>query len=222
MFGLFEMYYSHVTYERFLSDLNEKTHVFLFFEKKTHGKLIGFSTIFGKEIPHIAPGVFLFSGDTVVHADYRGSKALQKSFVEFTIRCKLLSPVKPVYWMLMSKGVKTYIMLRRNFKTSYPNSHGPTPAHFDHLIKAFYHLKYSHCFQAEKGLVVFEEKVGAVKDTQETHAESILKNPDADYFFSRNPLWSEGQELACVAEIKFSDLLYHIFKFFIPILKNNR
>jgi hypothetical protein len=215
MFELFEEYYDHVTYERFLADLNEKTHVFLFHEKGTN-RLVGFSTIYRKKMKSVAPGIFLFSGDTVIHEDYWGSKALQKSFFWFILESKFLSPFSPVYWMLMSKGVKTYLMMRKNFKASYPNKFSKNPDMFDRVLKNFYSLKYPENYLHEKGLILFQEKIGSVKQSLELPTEKIMAHQDAVYFFDVNPNWMEGDELACVAEIRFTDFMFHIVKFFLP------
>lgn len=217
MFKLFEKYYDHVSYERFLADLHEKTHVFFFYEKPTQ-RLVGFSTIFRKALPSIADGSFLFSGDTVIHEDYWGSKALQKSFFWFILESKLRSPFKPVYWMLMSKGVKTYLMMRKNFKMSFPNRLGPTPGSYQNVLNGFYTLKFPADFKPLTGLIQFKEKLGSVKSTLQPHAERVVKNPEAIYFFEKNPQWEAGDELACCCEIRFSDFLFHLFKFFIPVL----
>ncbi len=218
MFVLFEKYYDHVDYERFASDLKEKTHVFFFYEVKTN-RLVGFSTIFRKTIPEIAPGTFLFSGDTVIHEDYWGSKALQKSFFWFILESKLLSPGRPVYWMLMSKGVKTYLMMRKNFEASYPNYQGKTPPPFDHILNEFYSMKFPGDFKKESGLILFKEKMGSVKSTLKPPPEKAVNNLDADYFFRINPQYSQGDELACVCEIQFSDFAFLTFKFFVPGFK---
>jgi hypothetical protein len=218
MFELFATYYKDVEYERFLSDLKEKTHSFLFFEKESN-KLMGFSTIFRKEIPSIAPGKFLFSGDTVIHEKYRGSKGLQKSFFWFILISKLKTPFHPLYWMLMSKGVKTYLLMRKNFKASFPNLNHSTPLKFQDVLDRFYQSKFPEDFLKEKGLITFKTKMGSVKSDKEVMAEGIRINPDAQFFFNKNPHWENGEELACVAEIRFRDFFYHIFKFFIPLLK---
>ncbi len=217
MFELFEMYYEHVDFKRFLSDLSEKTHVFFFHEMGTN-RLVGFSTIFRKAIPEIAPGIFLFSGDTVIHADYQGSKALQKSFFWFILESKLSSPTQPVYWMLMSKGVKTYLMMRKNFKSSYPNYHGPTPSPHDHVLNSFYTRKFAKSFDEKTGLIIFDEKLGSVKSDSHFKQEKVPTDSEAKFFFEKNPQFDEGHELACVCEIKFSDFTFHIKKFFIPKL----
>jgi hypothetical protein len=216
MFVLFEKYYDHVTYERFVLDLKEKTHSFIFFEKGT-SRLVGFSTIFRKPMPEITPGLFLFSGDTVMHEDFWGNKALQKSFFWFILSSKLKSPLKPVYWMLMSKGVKTYLMMRKNFKESYPNSLKKTPAHFQHALDSFYQSKFPEAFRPTEGLILFSDKMGSVKTSIRPPSEKALMDEEAEFFFKVNPRHLDGDELACICEIRFTDFLFHIFKYFIPV-----
>lgn len=217
MFSLFEKYYDHVDYDRFLSDLNEKTHVFMFFDKD-HKKLAGFSTIFRKSIPEIASGSFLFSGDTVIHEDYWGSKSLQKSFFWFILESKFRSPLSPLYWMLMSKGVKTYLMMRKNFVKSYPNHLGPTPTDYSQVQKSFYQMKFPENYRPEKDLILFKEKMGSVKAEIITPHPQALLEAESKFFYRVNPGHLAGDELACICEIRFTDFLLHIFKFFIPVL----
>lgn len=220
MFSLFEKYYDHVDYSRFKEHLKEKTHVFLFQEKASK-KVIGFSTIYRRKIPEIASGTFLFSGDTVIHQDYWGNKMLQKSFFWFIIESKLRSPFHPVYWMLMSKGIKTYMMMRKNFHDSYPNYQRPTPAHFQETLVRFYEKKFPGAFNRDSGLIHFKEKLGAIKATLTPPPEKVLSSEEAKYFHRMNPNFLEGDELACICEIRFRDFFAHVFKFFIPIGSSN-
>ncbi len=215
MFSLFEKYYDYVDFDRFLTDLNEKTHVFFFYEQGTK-RLVGFSTIFRKEIPEIASGLFLFSGDTVIHEDYWGSKALQKSFFWFILESKIVSIRRPVYWMLMSKGVKTYLMMRKNFPASYPNYREKTPKEFKRVQNAFYQLKFPKHFKAESGLIVFEEKAGSVKTDSHFKPKEKTEDPEANFFYQKNPGFENGEELACICEIRFVDFSFHLKKFFLP------
>lgn len=218
MFALFEKYYDHVDYPRFLSDLSEKTHVFMFYDQQT-SRLGGFSTIFRKEIPNIAKGCFLFSGDTVIHEDYWGSKSLQKSFFWFILESKLISPFRPVYWMLMSKGVKTYLMMRKNFVKSYPNGKEATPSEFKRVQTEFYKMKFPQDYNPATELILFKEKLGSVKAELVTPSDKALKDPESVFFYQKNPKHLDGDELACICEIRFTDFLLHVFKFFIPIFK---
>jgi hypothetical protein len=221
MFLLFGKYYDDVTLERFVLDLKEKTHVFMFYPKGS-SRLIGFSTIYRKIIPEISSGLFLFSGDTVIHEDFWGSKALQKSFFWFILSSKFRSPLRPVYWMLMSKGVKTYLMMRKNFPYSFPNYLEAMPMVFKNARDAFYTIKFPGAFDAEKGLIRFPEKIGSVKEGTKQASHEALKDPEALFFFKMNPQFQAGEELACICEIRFKDFLYHIIKYFNPLWNHKK
>lgn len=214
MFALFEKYYDHVDYSRFVEHLKEKTHIFIFSDK-SQNEIIGFSTIFRKSLPHVGPGIFLFSGDTVIHQDYWGNKMLHKSFFQFLVESKLRSPFTPIYWMLMSKGVKTYMIMRKTVYESYPNYKRATPPHIQEMLTKFYKSKFPGDFKQDKGLILFKEKIGSVKSDLASPVETIIRSEDADFFLKVNPHFLEGDELACIAEIRFRDFLSYILRFFI-------
>lgn len=216
MFTLFAEYYTDVSYEQFTQDLAEKTHVFVF--KDTQG-WVGFSTILRKKIPEIAPGYFLFSGDTVIRKDYWGSKILQSTFFWMILWTKLRSPFQPVYWMLISKGYKTYMMMRKNFQHSFPSPKQKTPEIFERVMRLFYKKKFGESYNPETGVIRFDTPHGAVKgaiaETRGVTPESA-EFADVQHFLKLNPDYKNGTELACVAEIRFRDFFFHIPKYFIP------
>src|SRR4051812_17542361 len=82
LFALFEKYYVEISYSLFCADLAEKDHVLLCWDGN---RVIGFSTAFRRRIPEIGPGVFLFSGDTVMHEDYWGSNILKSTFFRYIV-----------------------------------------------------------------------------------------------------------------------------------------
>ncbi|MFZ4713383.1 MAG: hypothetical protein ACOYL6_06715 [Bacteriovoracaceae bacterium] len=218
MFNLFSEYYDDVSWQKFCVDLNEKTHVFLFFTK-SEKRLAGFSTILRKKIPDISPGIFLYSGDTVMHQDFWGAKILQKSFFFFIVESKLKSPFSPVYWMLISKGHKTYLMMRKNFRNSFPNNKEATPKLFQMVQDKFYLEKFKSDYDQKSGLITFKEKLGAVKGEIAHPTKKQLEDSDTAFFLKKNPLFHQGVELACICEIRFQDFLLHIPKFFLKFKK---
>lgn len=214
MFSLFEKYYVDVDFSRFEGDLEEKTHVFLFYEKRTK-ELVGFSTISRRRMKDIAPGLFLFSGDTVLREDCWGSKILQQCFYRYIVASKLMTPHRPLYWMLMSKGFKTYMMMRMNFRRSYPNHSGPIPSLFQRVLDRYYGKKFGDAYDSKSGLITFPIPLGAVKGGFADPTEKQLADPDIRYFLKRNPDYRNGVELACVTEIQFTDFIGHVPKFFL-------
>ena len=129
LFELFQKYYKDVRFSMFLRDLQEKTHILILVDRSRQNiqsrswgrsRLAGFSTILSKA------NVF-FSGDTVIHEDYWGSKVLQNAFFYFIYRYKLLHPFQKKYWLLISKAFKTYLLLKNNFDSSFPAYDRETP-----------------------------------------------------------------------------------------------
>lgn len=218
MFALLECYYDDVEYGRFEKDLSEKTHALLFFERKTR-ELVGFSTIYRKTIEDVAPGIFIFSGDTVLREDCWGSKILQRSFAKYIIRTKTRSPHRKVYWMLISKGFKTYMMMRMNFLHSYPNAQRKTPRRYQEILDGYYQRKFGSAYDKDTGLITFDSSLGSVKGTFADPSPDQLQNADIRYFLERNPHYKNGVELACVAEIRLRDFLGIATKFFIRLRK---
>jgi hypothetical protein len=216
MYHLFEKYYIDISQEQFRSDLFEKTHVFLFYHQK---KLVGFSTIFRKAIPTIAPGLFLFSGDTVLHEDYWGSKILQTTFFRYIVESKLLSPVHPVHWLLISKGFKTFLMMRRNFLFSFPQAKRGTPLRAQDTMDKFYTWKFGDSYNPMSGLITFENPKGAVKGQIAAPTAEQTHHKEVAFFLEKNPDYQKGTELACYAEIRFQDFLNHIPKYFLKKAK---
>jgi hypothetical protein len=214
MYFLFEKYYVDISYELFLHDLKEKTHVL--FVRNVKNELVGFSTLFRKKNHSIAKGTFLYSGDTVIRQDYWGTKYLQKAFFYFILRTKLASPFQPVYWMLISKGFKTYMMMKRNFISCWPRREGVTPVHLKEVQNAFYKMKFGSSYKKDLDLIVFEESKGTVKGDIASPSDEDKADMDIQFFLERNPKYSEGVELACLAEILWKDLMFHVLKYFVP------
>lgn len=219
MYGLFEEYYVDVSFQRFCEDLSEKTHLFSF---HADGRLVGFSTIFRKRVSCLGRATYLFSGDTVLHRDFWGAKALQKSFFWYILSSKVRSPFHPVYWMLMSKGYKTYLMMRRNFSKSFPRFDAPIPVKLKRAMDKFYRLKFGDAYDAERNLIRFRTAHGAVKGLLAAPEPSARGNPEIAYFLQANSDYRSGTELACIAEIRFRDFLGHIAKYFLRIKKSPR
>lgn len=202
MYRLLERHYEGTSYEKFIADLSEKEHVFMFREGP---RLVGFSTIVRQRIPELANAIFVFSGDTVIDEEYWGGRFLQIAFGYYMFGTKLFNPRVPVYWMLISKGVKTYLMMRRNFQLSHPNYSGETPRSIKHVMDGFYTLKFGQVYDPETGLIRFAGSGDAARGESADPPEKLKSDPDVMYYLNLNPDYKQGVELACLAEIRFAD-----------------
>jgi hypothetical protein len=219
MFLLMRQYYADITESRFSVDLFEKTHVILL--RDPNGKIRGFSTLLTGEIANLKlsrfPVRFVFSGDTVVDREFWGQKQLGLAFLKYLFWEKLRHPLRPVYWMLMSKGYKTYLLMANNFSTHYPRFERRTPAAVQEILDIFYSAKFGELFDRQSGLMIpigpscrLRDGVAAVTD----ELRSAL--PRVDFFARRNPGWDDGVELACVAEMQ----LLMPFKYFLKKVRD--
>ncbi|MCA2959325.1 MAG: hypothetical protein IOD12_03675 [Silvanigrellales bacterium] len=218
MFRVFERYYQHVSYELFRADLADKQSVFLFLRDGLGGpRIVGFSTNWKRTLwlSNGRTATFLFSGDTVLEKDHWGTKILQMAFFWYILRCKLASPFSPVYWMLISKGYKTYLMMRRNFPRSFPSPVDSVDIATRRVIDEFYGAKFGDAYKPDSGLIVFDTPHGAVKEGIAAPTPELQGDADVAFFLQTNARYQEGVELACLAEIRFSDFPRHVLKYFI-------
>jgi len=215
LFAVFERYYADVTFDRFLADLREKSHVLLFFEalagqpRAWPGRVIGFSTARRSGLAAVPGAAFLFSGDTVVDLAWQGGNLLQRAFFLLMLRTKLRHPLRPVYWMLISKGYKTYLLLTHHFPCGFPRHDAPTPPRLQRAMDAYYADRYPGAYDPGRGVIDFGESHGAVRGRIAEPSPEAFADPGVGYFLARNPGWREGQELACIAEIRWRDFASH-------------
>lgn len=199
MFVLMQDYYDAVSEQQFFADLAKKDAVILLRDSR---RLIqGFSTLVTIRVEaegRRARGVF--SGDTVLDRAYWGSRALGRAFLRYLFIEKLRSPFEPLYWLLISKGYKTYLMMANNFAEHYPRYEKPVPARVRHLMDAFYTTLYPQAYDPTTGLIETPTEAYRLKAAVAPVAARLVEaNPRIAYFERRNPRWREGCELACIA-----------------------
>jgi hypothetical protein len=192
--------YDGVDPARFASDLAGKQQVLLL--EDGAGGLQGFSTLrVADESVDGRPVRILFSGDTVIHPDHWGSKALQEGFVAFAMQQKLRRPFTPLYWLLLTKGYKTYLLLTHYFPHGFPRRGLEPPAPLralrDRVATAWWGTQYD----AATEVLRFAESRDRVKVDVAELSEDALRDPDIAFFAARNPGWAEGDELVCLAEL---------------------
>src|SRR5690554_906303 len=120
MYDIFKAHYEHTDTETFVSDLSRKDGAILLFESGT-GRIVGFSSVVTLPVGERGQGRGVFSGDTIVVPEYWGTRALHFAFMRYIIRQKLRKPLSPLFWLLISKGYKTYLLMANNFDRYYPH-----------------------------------------------------------------------------------------------------
>ncbi len=217
MYELFSEYYQNHTFESFQHDLFEKNHVILLKDKKTD-KLQGFSTLLrvplhmnGKKV------IGVYSGDTVVNKDYWGSPALGIEFLKYLWKLKVKRLGTPVYWFLISKGYKTYLLMAKNFKTFYPRYESKTPENFKLLMDEFYGHKFPDSYHIESGLIIHHGTSCALREKVSDITSDLIAEPRIAFFQNKNPDWGKGDELTCIAEMTLSMPFKYLLKKFLKV-----
>jgi hypothetical protein len=218
MFSLFARYYHDVDFERFRADLREKSHVLLFFVEDEKPQIVGFTTILLSFVlmPDGRDALTVFTGDTVVDQEYWGTKLLQKAFSRFLAQTKMRHPTTPVYWMLISKGHKTYLLMRRNLPNSFPCYKSEAPSYVQFVKDSFYKKKFGSFYDSNESLIDFGRSLGRVKESIAAPSEQSLKSADVQFFIKANPRFDQGVELACIGEIRIRDILFSLCKYAMP------
>lgn len=201
MWRLYESCYLRVDAAAFEADLAEKDHVILV-RDAGDGSVQGFTTlrVYRHEGPE-GPCVIVFSGDTIIAPRYHGQTALQRAFVRYVMATVVRERRLPVYWFLISKGVRTYLLLSRNFLAYWPRHDAPTPAPMRELIDQLAVARFGRAYQRELGLVRWEPPGPCLAEGVAPLDPQALQRPDVRFFLSVNPGADEGDELCCLGKV---------------------
>jgi len=216
MWDLFQCYYSNVNQKQFKTDLSNKSFVFLIIDDLS-SKIVGFSTV--KEFYlNNSDAKFIFSGDTIVSQDYWGNNNLGFEFSKYLLKQKLKYPFKKIYWNLISKGYKTYLLLANNFDEYYPNPFRNTPKEIQVLIDQCGEYLYQKNYNKVSGCIEFPTDGSEKKDCLksgfcEISTTLALRNKKIEFFQKANPDWRRGDELVCIGEFTLDLLFKRFFKF---------
>jgi hypothetical protein len=217
MFQLMDFHYSNTIHDVFINDLNGKTDVIMLSDGKS-GELVGFSTqkIFPYRIGEKVIMV-LFSGDTIIRKDYWGSLQLSIAFGKLMVDSILKHPDKEFYWMLISKGVRTFKFLPVYFIEYFPRYGTVTPAPvkliMDTLASDMYPSQYD---QENRVIRALPEGQYLREEFQQSNQTG---NADLNIFFTLNPGYVHGDELVCLTQLSFDNLRPFIKRVLIKVLQ---
>lgn len=213
MFYLFGHFYDNVSFDRFKNDLKNKSRVILMIDKKKTIK--GFSTL--HDFDYLHEGInyrILYSGDTIIAPEYWGTSVLTMAFLKHMIKLKIKYPTRPVWWFLISKGYKTYLLLANNFINYYPRYDKKTPSGHLGLLKGLSDKLYPGRYNDQTGVIEFKD--GEHEKLKESIApitdELKERYPKIKFFEESNPHWKMGNELSCIGEVDPMLALIHPFK----------
>lgn len=195
MWTLFEAAYAGARRDAFDRDLAEKHHVIVL--KDVHGALQGFSTLLRLEVKGAC---VVFSGDTIVAPGFWGQTALQRAFIWYLMAQRHARPTVPVYWFLITKGYRTYLLISRYFPNHWPRHDAPFLPREAVLLDVLCREKFGAAWDADAGLLRYAGNDAVrLHDSLADVPKRLLKDPDVNFFLQKNPRWAEGDELCCLA-----------------------
>lgn len=212
MYQVFTSYYDNVELDVFLGDMSRKTGAFIMRAGDgDEARIVGFSTVTHLDLDidgRRARGIF--SGDTIIEREFWGTRALQRAFVRYIVRQRLMNPFRPLYWFLISKGYKTYLLLANNYPRYYPNPDGDN-RHLEQVVSAYCRHLFPDAFDEQAMLLDFGDAYQKLKeDVADISDDMRRRYPKIAFFEACNPGWRRGTELPCVGEISFSDLRSYV------------
>jgi hypothetical protein len=205
MFYLLESHYENMYWSDFVMDLIEKQWAILLFT--FDNKLVGFSTqllIMPEDNTEFNNCLVLYSGDTIIAHDYWGSITLPVAFLQLVSMIQTAHPNKKIYWMLISKGLRTYKFLSVFLKEYYPCYCSQTPLFIKDLMRYMGSKKFGKNFNLQKGIIEADSTSQYLKEIYQPEEKS--ENQVASFFYSSNPGYYKGDELLCLAEISDNNL----------------
>ena len=200
MYDLYAVYFENSSREIFEEDLAEKDYVVVLLDE--HRNTQGFSTLAILEFEFAGRGMrALFSGDTIISNPYWGTFALPEAWCRLAGQIKAERPDEPLYWLLISKGYRTYRYLPLFSKTYYPACETPTPPEIQDLMDFLGRFKFGDAYDAASGLVRFPQSRGQLRGSWGDVKEEARCKPEVTFFLERNPNYRNGEELVCLTEL---------------------
>ena len=188
-----------VIWDDFIKDFEEKEYAMYLMSE---GRIVGFSTMMFIDV--IVEGQnkkLIFSGDTTVLRKYRESFGFAVEMAKLFVRAIDLFPCMEIYYVLISKGYRTYRILPFYFKHFSPSYICETSREEQSIIAAFGQKKYPNQYRHNDGLLMFDGTTQRLKLDSIDAVQPFKGNPHTDFFFKKNPDYLLGNELICIAKV---------------------
>ncbi len=197
MFRLMDAHYAGVTEPQFLADLQTKQWVILLRDAE---RLCGFST--QVMFDHLADGravKVVFSGDTIIDKAHWGSLALPLAWGRLMLSLLAAHPGTELYWLLTSKGYKTYRFLPVFFHEFTPcHTHETSPLERN-LLNSAATARFGARFDPGTGILRAQPGAQRLREGVAELDTQRLADPHIAYFQAINPGHRLGDELVCLA-----------------------
>lgn len=199
---LMECYYENIQPENFFADLMEKDWALLL--KSEDQSIRGFTTIKLYDIQvGTEPVRLVYSGDTIVEPSYWGDLELHRTWIRAVF--SRVASYKS-YWLLLSKGYKTYRFLPVYFHYFYPCQDIVTPDFEKRVMDTFGRMKYPENYSSDSGVIYMHGARDYLKQGVAEITGERLHHPHIRFFAAQNPGHSFGDELVCLAELSLENM----------------
>ncbi len=203
MYDLYAAYYDGTSFALFADDLAAKSHVI---ELTAEGALCGFSTLALLPFEHRGEAnLALFSGDTIIEQSHWGEQALVAAFCRFAGQLRQRQ-AQPLYWLLISKGYRTYRYLSLFARDYYPQHGALTPPAMQERLSTLAQRMFGDAFDAATGVVRFPQSRGHLKPGWADVRDHLRTHDVVRFFLARNPGYAAGDELVCLTELAADNL----------------
>jgi hypothetical protein len=201
MLQLMDENYLGVESTTFATDLAEKDDVLMLLAGDS-GAVVGFSTVMVLDLAVGDDTVkAVFSGDTIVAADYRRTPGLGIELAHYLVGLLDRFPDTAIHWILISKGCRTYRLLPFFFTYFSPAYDHPTPARHQAIRDAFGAKKYPQEYDPSSGLIHYRGEPQRLRPGVADATTERLSDPHIRFFVEANPNHMAGDDLVCVAEV---------------------
>lgn len=213
MYSIYAQYYANTKFSIFQADFEKKQGAILIFHPETN-EVVGFSTV---AIQHLVMEgkryTFVFTGDTIVEREFWGHRTLVKTYVKLLMKLRLQYPFDNFYWLLISKGYKTYLLLANNCYVYYPHFEGKN-GHLKPIVEQYCHEFFAKYYEDKTGLLNFGDDYQPLKGEVAPITDEMRRNnPKISFFEQQNPTWRAGTELPCVGGLSWTDLMRYPLRY---------
>ena len=207
---LMHAHYEGVSKIQFRADLANKKWAILL---RNHGKLCGFSTqVLFDHLLDGRPVKILFSGDTIIEKAHWGSMALPIAWGRLMLSLCAAHPETELYWLLTSKGYKTYRFLPVFFQEFHPSCKNQTLPFEKALLESVATRQFGKRFNSSTGTLRAETGAQRLREGIAELDESRLRDPHVAFFQLKNPGHVRGDELVCLARFCRENLRPYILR----------
>ncbi len=160
----------------------------------------------GKKYTLIRIGLSLFQNY------YQGGPLMYYAGAYHILKELFWHPLTPVYLAGKAFSYKSYMVMAKNLKHFYPRHDVPTPEFERSIITEFGRgvATANEVFDQETG--VLKREMSHIRQHVAGISKEELQNPHIRFFTEQNPGWARGHQMCCIAQVRWSDILYVIWK----------